>query len=703
MRRPIEDMAGIVGALFRDAPFIAAVIDATGIVIGCNSAFEAFCGSEAVTGKPLSSLLDETANASLHLALGAAAQSGRGQRIQLSQTPTNSEGQTRVYGDVVCQPIYDEHRRNSGFLIAGLDNTDVVLAKRRLADLARFNRETFDSLSAHIAVLDEDGTILMVNRAWREFAERNGVRPETVSEGINYFEVCNQARSSGDDQAALSAAYLREALGETQAPVQPLEYPCHSPSEERWFAMRVSRFESNGSRFTVIAHEDITARKRSESEVHYLAYHDALTDLPNRRLLMARSEEAIENARASGGKLGLLYVDIDNFKFINDAFGHGSGDEVLKAVSWELREMARAGDTIARLGGDEFIMLAWELKDAEEAQELASRILEALSKPFFAGQHEVSLGASVGVAVYPDDGRTFAELLRSADSAMYSAKAAGRGTYSLSSDHLRLQARERVLLATELKQAIAARRLSVHYQPKIDLRLGTVVGLEALVRWEDSHRGSIAPDVFVALAEEAGFVWDIDRLVIEEVFRQLSEWLADAGLQTVPVAVNLSPASMKQDIVHLLEIKAVQYGVPLSLLEVEVTERVAMDRGSVAAGNLSRLRAMGCKVALDDFGTGYSSLSYLSNFSFDVVKIDRSFVSQLGVASTASNIVGAIATLGRSLNLEVVAEGVETEAQRTALLQLGCDQGQGFLFSPPLLAVAIVGILTRSSGVRLSA
>ncbi|MCW7540499.1 EAL domain-containing protein [Aquabacterium sp. A7-Y] len=448
--------------------------------------------------------------------------------------------------------------------------------------------------------------------------------------------------------------------------------------------------------------QDVTDRRIAEDKIKHLANFDSLAGLPNRRQLIWRAERAIDHARSLGHQVGLLLIDLDRFKIINDTLGHAAGDELLVEVARRLRGCVRHSDqvidatfdsvtsrahrtleAVGRLGGDEFVALLSEVGDERDAERVASRILEALREPVLVGGQECFVTASVGIALYPRDGQTVADLLRNSDVAMYSAKAQGRNAASAYTPQLAGKGREKLELESALHKALEREELVLHYQPKIDVRTGRYVGAEALMRWK---RGSqlVPPGEFIPLAEETGLIIPMSYWAIREATRQARLWQRAFGFDAA-IAVNL-PSRMFQrsDLVERIQAGVQEQHVDPRCLQLEITETGLMKDLQNVIPALTRLNGIGVAISIDDFGTGYSSLAYLTTLPISEVKIDRSFVRDLGAKPESSAVVTAIIALARSLGLRVIAEGVETELQMDVLNRLGCTIMQGFLFSKPL-------------------
>jgi diguanylate cyclase (GGDEF)-like protein len=456
---------------------------------------------------------------------------------------------------------------------------------------------------------------------------------------------------------------------------------------------------------------EITRRKDAEEQIRRLAYYDALTGLPNRRLITEQLGHAIGRAERQRSRVAVMFVDLDNFKRVNDTFGHAAGDDLLRAAGVRLTAALRGCDAlargaespahaIARLGGDEFIVLLTDLKRAEDAVGIAQRLVDTLAEPAIVQDTEVFVGGSIGVAMYPDDGADAEMLLMNADIAMYRAKSAGRGGFQLYDRSMNAQALERLQMEAHLRRALERNEFVLHYQPRVAAATGRIVGAEALIRWQHPERGLLPPGDFIPLAEDAGLIIPIGEWVIEAACRQCAAWMAQ-GLEPVPVAVNLAATHLRQSSLPARVARTLRrHGVPPDRLEIEVTESILLADPDLSARIARELAGMGVKLSIDDFGTGYSSLSYLKRLPIATLKIDRSFVNDLGVDPDDEAIVGAIVALGHSLKLKVVAEGVESEAQLAFLRSLRCDEYQGYYMSRPVEADAFSQLLKQQTRVE---
>lgn len=438
---------------------------------------------------------------------------------------------------------------------------------------------------------------------------------------------------------------------------------------------------------------DITERKRVEEMITFQALHDQLTGLPNRRLFKDHLELALAQAARRGEKVGVMFIDLDRFKLVNDTYGHFEGDELLKSLAQRLRGCVRAGDTVARQGGDEFTVLLPDLTQAEDALVIAAKIFAELQRPFHVGGREFIATASIGIAVYPDDGEGAELLLRNADIAMYAVKTSGKNGSRLFTAEMKDGHLPRLELERDLRDAIPNGEFRLHFQPQFSLRSGRVIGVEGLIRWQHPVHGLLSPGTFIELAEESGLIGSISDWVVEEACGQLARWHAEghAGLR---MAVNLSPREFgRVDLVDRVASSIARHRLPRDVFEIEITENVLLQDVPGVIDKLKQLRERGVRISIDDFGTRYSSLNYLRRFPINAIKIDQSFVRDIVGGERVSPIIHAIIGIARGFDLELVAEGVETELQRQVLAELGCDEMQGYLFAPPTVASAMAPML----------
>ncbi len=434
----------------------------------------------------------------------------------------------------------------------------------------------------------------------------------------------------------------------------------------------------------VLVFRDVSAARAMTLQLAHSAEHDFLTGLPNRMLLNDRICQAIVVAPRHRKKVAVLFLDLDGFKHINDSLGHPIGDKLLQSIATRLMDCVRTSDTVSRQGGDEFVVLLSEIDLPEDAAITARRMLQAVAEAHSIVPHDLHVTASIGVSIYPDDGIDAEELIKNADTAMYQAKENGRQTYQFFKPAMNVRAVERQSIEESLRSALDRREFAMHYQPKINLRTGEITGAEALIRWTHPIRGLVSPGQFIPIAEDCGLILPIGRWGLREACRQAQQWI-EAGLPLGTIAVNISAMEFRDEkflegVFRVLD----ETGLDPRALELELTESVLMRRADAAASILKILRAKGVQVAIDDFGTGYSSLSYLRRFQIDALKIDQSFVRQIGTGGAETTIVTAVIGMGRSLNLRVIAEGVETQDELAFLQVHQCDEAQGYYLSRPV-------------------
>lgn len=538
-------------------------------------------------------------------------------------------------------------------IVVALITSAAVFVDRYLTDLKGFADATLEGLA-----VVRDGRIIEANN---RFADLTGL-PEAELIG-RPVDDCLIAADG------LPACARRDVAVEA-APL--------TGDLDRAFELAVSTIEFRGRPSQVVAVLDLTERKRAQAEIERLACYDALTDLPNRKLLHDRLGNALARARRSGETLAVLALDLDRFKAVNDLFGHAEGDRVLKAVAAILSRSVRSADTVARLGGDEFVILQVGADQPEGAQSLARRIFDAFRAEMNTTTDPTAVGVSIGVALAPDDADDAEGLLNSADIALYRSKYSGRGTVAFYDLQMDQAVREKRRLEADLRGAIARNELRVAYQPVVNAD-GRPVSYEALLRWRSPDHGDVPPDVFIPIAEDTGAIIALGEWVLREACRTAAGWSEELS-----IAVNVSPVQFR--VANLVDqVRAIldESGLAPARLGLEITETALMHDRAVTLDVLRRLKAMGVKVIMDDFGTGYSSLSNLQSFPFDKIKIDRSFINAMGSDRGARAIVKAVVGLGRSLELPVVAEGVETEAQHQMVVEEGCTEAQGYYFGAP--------------------
>jgi diguanylate cyclase (GGDEF)-like protein len=540
-------------------------------------------------------------------------------------------------------------------------------------------RAAVGNMSQGLCMFDQDQRLIISND---RYAEIYGLSPKSIRAGMTLEAVLKLRLGSGGYHGDPSTYVARRIAADRE---KKADHNIFELQNGRIVQMVKRPLKDGG---WVATHEDITERRLIEAKIAHMAHHDVLTNLPNRVLFRERMNEGL--VRVSRGEtLAVLCLDLDHFKAVNDTLGHSIGDMLLQAVTTRLINCVREIDTVARLGGDEFAIIQVALHDPHQAITLAQRIIDAIAAPFTLEGHQVCIGTSVGIALAPNDGRGVDELLAKADLALYRAKADGRGNCRFFEPGMDAEMHERRALEVDLRNALAGGEFELFYQPLVDLKSERITGFEALLRWRQPQRGLVAPADFIPLAEEIGLIIPIGEWVLHRACREAAGWPAN-----VQVSVNLSPAQFKsrnlvQAIAHALS----SSGLAPERLELEITESVLLYENDAALKTLLQIKALGVKVAMDDFGTGYSSLSYLRSFPFDKIKIDRSFIRDLTNNEDCAAIVRAVTSLGESLGMSTVAEGVETVEQMERLRLEGCIGVQGFLISPPKSAAEIAPML----------
>ncbi len=582
----------------------------------------------------------------------------------------------------------DQAGRVAGLIGTVTDVTGYKETERALeASEARFRVLTESGLDL-ISVLAEDGTILYQSLALRNLL---GYDPsETV--GRNVFDLVHR-----EDVDGARAAFRR--ILETRHSREGIEFRIrHRDGQWRTFeSLGTNCIENPHIRGVVFNSRDVTDRKAIQQRIQHLAYHDNLTGLPNRGLLQDRLGHSIARAERSGRKVAVLFIDLDNFKNINDTLGHDVGDELLRQVAQRLSGCVRAGDTIARQGGDEFIVLLDNLDDGRGASVVAQKILNSLRAAFQLGGTEQHVSGSVGIAVFPEDGRDAQTLMKNADTAMFHGKGVGKNTYQYFTAQMNVAVKRRMTLESALRRAVLNKDFVLHYQPQVNLETGEIVAVESLVRWRSEDSGVVMPGDFIPLAEETGLISEIGEWVLREACRQNKEW-QNRGLAPRRMAVNLSARQFADKGFLDTVFRVLQdTGLEPRWLELEITESQVMRQTEGMIMLLNRLAEMGVHLAIDDFGTGYSSLSYLKRLPIQKLKIDQSFIRDVTVDPNDAAIVVAIINMARSLDLDTIAEGVETAGQLALLRSKGCGVGQGFYFSAPVAADAVYLLLRQNN------
>lgn len=579
--------------------------------------------------------------------------------------------------------------RQLNTLVGDLERRVDERTRRILEDQEKLmlSAKVFDCSAEGIIITDAEQRILTVNRSFVEITgytleEVVGKTPRVLRSGQHdktyYQHMWSMIESSGQWQGEI---WNRRRNGEF--------YP-------EWLSISSVSSGSGAVTHYVGIFSDITERKQAEERLQFLAHHDTLTELPNRLLFRDRFDCALARAVRERSRLAVLFLDLDGFKQVNDSLGHRGGDIVLQSVARRLIECLRKSDTVARHGGDEFLILIPDLRDRTTIDGVATKLLDRIGTPYTIEGDEIYLSASLGIALFPEDGTDFTSLMRNADIAMYQAKEAGRNTYRFFRDSMNAGAVEYLALRSSLRRALAEQEFELYYQPQVDLDSGAVVGAEALLRWIPKGAEPIPPLQFIPVAEASGLIVPIGEWVIEQACRDAAEWQR-RGLPAIVVAANLSAIQFRRGNLEQTVARALEHsGLSAECLELEFTESILIQDNDMVLATVRSLKTLGLSLAIDDFGTGYSSLAYLKRFNVDKLKIDQSFIRNLSNDPENQAIVGAIVQMARSLGLRTVAEGVETEGAVAALRRLHCREVQGYLFAKPMPAEEFAGFLAAS-------
>ncbi len=578
---------------------------------------------------------------------------------------------------VDVQVDWDYKRDALGRVIGFVSVLTDITARRRADEALRQSAAVFESATEAIIIADVQANIVAVNKAFCVItgyseAEVVGKNPRLMRSGKHdrhfYEKLWGRIAETGRWQGEI---WNRRKNGEI--------FPA-------WQSITAILDDEGAVRHYVSVFSDISSIKQSQEQLDYLAYHDPLTALPNRLLFEDRLEHALTRARRERHQVAVLFLDLDRFKNVNDSLGHPVGDELLLKAADRLLQQVRKEDTVARLGGDEFVIVMEQIDDPQDAAVLARKLITTIHEPLDIKGHLLQVTVSIGISIYPRDGEYVETLVRNADAALYRAKEEGRNDFQFYTAELTTSVAERLDLETALRGALARGELLLHYQPRLALSGGAVVGAEALLRWQSVKHGLISPDRFIPLAEETGLIVAIGEWVLREACRQARQWL-DMGAQFDTIAVNVSGVQMQRsDFAEMVASALADSGLPARHLELEITEGFIMQKAEQAIAMLARLKAQGVSIAIDDFGTGYSSLSYLKRLPIDNLKIDRSFVRDIPQDQDDEAIARAVIALAKSLRLKVIAEGVETSEQEAFLQDRGCDEAQGYFYSRPLPA-----------------
>lgn len=661
------------------------ITDPKGTVVWTNPAFSALSGyrAEEIVGVNRRVLKSGVHEAGFYRELWAAISSGRVWRGEV--TNRRKDGSLSLE-EMTITPVASQAGKITHFIAINQDITDRKKAERALREAEKKYRTIFEDAVVGIFQATPDGRLLNINRA---FAEIHGYEsPEQLL----------AETSEVGHRGLIDFAQVSEWIGvlEAHGTIRGAEVEVRCRNGSRKWVMVNLRAERDAAG-NVVLHEgtveDVTERKLAQQQVNYLAYYDALTGLPNRILLYDRLNTAISSARERGCKAALLFLDLDRFKIINDSLGHSFGDMLLQEVAKRLKAQTRQEDTVGRVSGDEFLIVLTGVESLPEVESIAARIVDSLMGEFVIQGRALSVTCSLGISIFPQHGEDGETLIKNADAAMYTAKEQGCNTLCLFNDEMNTKVTERLILENDLRGAIDREEFVLEYQPQLNIGTGCVIGLEALIRWQHPVRGRVMPQEFIRVAESCGLIVAIGEWVLRTACLQIRAW-QDAGLLVVPVAVNVSAVQFRQDgFGEVIKEVLRETNVDPRYIELELTESLLLSNADVMFKVLQDLQQTGLKLVIDDFGTGYSSLSYLKHFPVSKLKIDRSFIRDVAFNPDDASITTAIINMSKGLNLRVIAEGVENEAQLSFLREHHCDEFQGFYFSRPLDVSAVVNKL----------
>ena len=669
--------------LFDLTPNYVSIRDADGRYVMVSQAYADLHGTtvDEMTGKPVSAFAQSASASEAELAEDEEVLRTRRSR-SISREILDGSGTKRVL-EIVKRPIALDDGRAFVMCVA-VDVTKSERAESTLAKTNDFLKNILETISDAVFALDTGGRFTLANQRL------------TLMTGYRHHELIGMplSRIFPADSPLDVAQTIAELVSDG--------------GKERRFEAHITRADGHqrvlicsllplkeGDRVIGIAGTavDITERKAAEQRIEHLAYHDPLTNLPNRRLLSDRLTMAMSQAERDGRRVAVLFIDLDRFKSINDSLGHRTGDAVLRELGARLRATVRAGDTVARMGGDEFVFLLPAIDREEEAIGVARKVLDAVRTPFNIEGREFVVTASIGVSFFPNHAGDAETLIKHADTALFESKRRASDTFEIFDESMSARSLRHFIMENELRRAIAQNELILMYQPIVEMRTERITSLEALLRWEHPDRGLLMPDDFVPLAEETGLIVPLGDWVLREACRQNREW-QERELFSVPVAVNISARQLESDLVASVSEALAESRLAPGYLDLELTESILMESAAASSMTLDALKAVGTRISIDDFGTGYSSLSYLQRFPIDCLKIDRSFMPQDPLLAGAGIIAGTIISMAQSLGLSVVAEGVETREQRDFLLARGCSRGQGHYYWPAMRADVLEALMS---------
>jgi diguanylate cyclase (GGDEF)-like protein/PAS domain S-box-containing protein len=641
---------------------------------------------DAIIGKPINKILQDS-NISLYSDDALYSYFDENVHYGVKKVVMREDG-TRLPVELSSNPIR-EHNRVVGTVLTLKDETYLKLAEEEQKKTLSLLSATLESTADGILVVEKEGK--KITSFNQRFIDMWRLSADVVADMDNDKALAHVLDQLVDPEEFL--AKIKELFSQIDTEsFDVIEFKDGRVFERYSKPQRIGR-EVVGR---VWSFRDVTARIHSENQLNFLATHDALTNLPNRTLLIDRLGQSIARLDWQKRKVAVLFLDMDRFKVINDTLGHTVGDILLKAVAERLTASVRNGDTVARLGGDEFIIVLADIAYAEDVTKVAEKIIHSLSKPFNLEVNELFITTSIGISLYPDDGKQSETLLKNADTAMYRAKEQGRNNYQYYSSAMNVSSFERLMMETSLRQALEKGEFLLHYQPQVDLVTNQIIGTETLIRWKHPTMGLVSPAKFIPLAEETGLIVSIGEWVLRTACLQNKAWQA-AGLPPIRNSVNVSGIQFRRtNLVETIRRVLDETGLAPQYLEIELTESILMKNEEKMIAAIDALHEMGVYISIDDFGTGYSSLSYLKRFAINSLKIDQSFIREITVNPEDAAIVAAIVTLAHSLKLKVIAEAVETDDQLEFLRTLKCDEMQGYLFSKPLPAEDIVELLKEN-------
>ncbi len=649
-------------------------------VVYVNAAFERMTGysRDEIIGRNCRFLQGEDRDQAGLERLRTSIQKGEATRVELVNYRKDGAA---YWVNLYVTPVNDA----AGNITHHVGVVEDISERKRQENALWLAAKVFESFNEAVFITDENRKVVQINRA---FTALTGYARESVvgfrTPLLEDLAADDQERRKFWQEIKSKGYWHGESLARRS---DGTPYPV-------WLSISSARDGDGNILNYIVCFYDITEFKQSQKRLLDLANYDSLTGLLNRTLFDDRLLNTIDHARRHDQRLAVLFIDLDDFKVVNDTLGHQAGDGLLKVTADRIRSAVRSDDSVCRVGGDEFMVLLTALETPEQAARTATRILESMAPPVEVEGHQIVLSGSIGIALYPDDGADGATLVRKADTAMFKAKEQGRNLYKYFTEEMNDEVYERLVIEQSLRKAVDKEQLFLEFQPRVRLSDNALTGLEALLRWRHPRKGLISPGRFIPVAEATGLILPIGKWVLRMLADCLKRWL-DAGLRPVPVSFNLSPVQLRQrDVDEYIHRILAESGVPPRLLEAEITEGAVMEEPRQAVSTLRRLKDTGISIAIDDFGVGYSSLSYLKRFPADRLKIDQSFVRGINEDDQGTGLVLAVIMIAHSMGLKVVAEGVETPEQLEQLVEMGCEEAQGYLFSVPVSEQDVPALLS---------